>query len=114
MRNFLGVDGGGTKTDFLLIEESGRVLTAVPAEAGARPAPRMTLDGATLFAAGDESPRMGARGLRSERPLLRHLAACKAASFADGSTEMMNERLGRRLFDRARQDSIHGTPDRGD
>jgi two-component system, OmpR family, sensor histidine kinase KdpD len=48
----------------VLREESGRVLAAVPAEAGARPAPRMTLDGATLFAAGDESPRMGARGLR--------------------------------------------------
>jgi two-component system sensor histidine kinase KdpD len=48
----------------VLREESGRVLTAVPAEAGARPAPRMTLDGATLFAAGDESPRMGAKGLR--------------------------------------------------
>ena len=26
MRTFLGVDGGGTKTDFLLIDESGRVL----------------------------------------------------------------------------------------
>jgi len=48
----------------VLREESGRVLTAVPAEAGARPAPRMTLDGSTLFAAGDESPRMGAKGLR--------------------------------------------------
>jgi two-component system sensor histidine kinase KdpD len=48
----------------VLREESGRVVAAVPAEAGARPAPRMTLDGATLFAAGDESPRMGAKGLR--------------------------------------------------
>ena len=28
MRTFLGVDGGGTKTDFLLIDESGRVLVA--------------------------------------------------------------------------------------
>jgi len=26
MRTYLGVDGGGTKTDFLLIDESGRVL----------------------------------------------------------------------------------------
>lgn len=26
MRTFLGVDGGGTKTDFVLIDESGRVL----------------------------------------------------------------------------------------
>lgn len=48
----------------VLREASGRVLAAVPAEAGARPAPRMTLDGATLFAAGDESPRIGAKGLR--------------------------------------------------
>ena len=28
MRTFLGVDGGGTKTDFLLIDESGRVLAS--------------------------------------------------------------------------------------
>lgn len=27
MRTFLGVDGGGTKTDFLLIDESGRILS---------------------------------------------------------------------------------------
>jgi hypothetical protein len=48
----------------VLRDESGRVLAAVPAEAGARPAPRMALDGATLFALGDASPRMGAKGLR--------------------------------------------------
>jgi N-acetylglucosamine kinase-like BadF-type ATPase len=28
VRTFLGVDGGGTKTDFLLIDESGRVLAS--------------------------------------------------------------------------------------
>ncbi len=28
MRTFLGVDGGGTKTDFLLIDETGQVLAA--------------------------------------------------------------------------------------
>ena len=28
MRAFLGIDGGGTKTDFLLIDESGRVLAS--------------------------------------------------------------------------------------
>ena len=28
MRTFLGIDGGGTKTDFLLIDESGRVLAS--------------------------------------------------------------------------------------
>jgi two-component system sensor histidine kinase KdpD len=48
----------------VLRDEAGRVLAAVPADAGARPAPRLALDGATLFAAGDESPRMGTKGLR--------------------------------------------------
>ena len=28
MRTFLGVDGGGTKTRFLLIDETGRVLAS--------------------------------------------------------------------------------------
>jgi K+-sensing histidine kinase KdpD len=48
----------------VLREESGRVLAAVPADAGARPAPPVALDGLTLFAARDEAPRIGARGLR--------------------------------------------------
>ena len=48
----------------VLRDESGRVLAAVPADAAARPAPRLALDGATLFAAGDESPRFGVKGLR--------------------------------------------------
>jgi hypothetical protein len=48
----------------VLRDASGRVLAAVPAEAGARPVPRIVLDGATLFAPGDESPRLGARGMR--------------------------------------------------
>ena len=48
----------------VLRDAAGRVLAAVPAEAGARPAPRMALDGATLFAPGDESPRIGTKGLR--------------------------------------------------
>jgi alkylation response protein AidB-like acyl-CoA dehydrogenase len=43
---------------------------------------------------------MGARGLRSDIPLMRHLAACKIACFTDGTTEMMNERLGRLLVRR--------------
>jgi uncharacterized protein DUF4118 len=47
-----------------LRDASGAVLAAVPHEAAARPAPRLTLDPHTLFAAADESPRMGARGLR--------------------------------------------------
>ena len=38
---------------------------------------------------------MGANGLRWEYPLMRHLAACKIAAFTDGTTEMMNERLGK-------------------
>jgi hypothetical protein len=48
----------------VLRDEAGRVLAAVPPDAGARPAPRMALDGATLFAVGDESPRFGVKGLR--------------------------------------------------
>jgi hypothetical protein len=48
----------------VLRDAAGRVLAAVPADAGARPAPRMALDVATLFATGDESPRIGAKGLR--------------------------------------------------
>ena len=48
----------------VLRDESGRVLAAVPADAGTRPAPRLALDGATLFAARDESPRFGNKGLR--------------------------------------------------
>ncbi len=40
---------------------------------------------------------MGARGLLGEYPLARHLAAAKAAAFADGTTEIMNERLGKLL-----------------
>ena len=43
---------------------------------------------------------MGASGLRSDHPLMRHLAAAKTAAFADGTTEMMNERLGKLLVRR--------------
>jgi alkylation response protein AidB-like acyl-CoA dehydrogenase len=37
---------------------------------------------------------MGAAGLRADYPLGRHLACAKIAGFTDGSTEMMNERIG--------------------
>ena len=43
---------------------------------------------------------LGARGLRSDIPLIRHLAACKIACFTDGTTEMMNERLGKLMVQR--------------
>lgn len=43
---------------------------------------------------------MGANGLRAEHPLPRHLAAAKIACFTDGTTEMMNERLGKLLVAR--------------
>jgi alkylation response protein AidB-like acyl-CoA dehydrogenase len=36
---------------------------------------------------------MGANGLRLNHPLSRHLACAKIAAYADGSTEMMNERI---------------------
>lgn len=37
---------------------------------------------------------MGAEGLRNDYPLGRHLACAKIAAYTDGSTEMMNERIG--------------------
>jgi alkylation response protein AidB-like acyl-CoA dehydrogenase len=37
---------------------------------------------------------MGANGLRLNHSLTRHLACAKIAAYADGSTEMMNERIG--------------------
>jgi alkylation response protein AidB-like acyl-CoA dehydrogenase len=37
---------------------------------------------------------MGARGLRSDLPLARHILSAKIASFVDGSTEIQNERIG--------------------
>jgi alkylation response protein AidB-like acyl-CoA dehydrogenase len=43
---------------------------------------------------------LGARGLRSDVPLMRHLTACKIACFTDGTTEMMNERLGKLMVRR--------------
>jgi alkylation response protein AidB-like acyl-CoA dehydrogenase len=43
---------------------------------------------------------LGANGLRSEFPLMRHLVAAKTACFTDGTTEMMNERLGKLLVRR--------------
>ncbi|HSE06980.1 MAG TPA: DUF4118 domain-containing protein [Methylomirabilota bacterium] len=48
----------------VLRDGAGRLLAAVPAGAEARPAPRLALDGATLFAHAEESPRVGAKGLR--------------------------------------------------
>lgn len=41
---------------------------------------------------------MGAEGLRTEYPLGRHLACAKIAAYTDGSTEMMNERIGAGLL----------------
>ena len=43
---------------------------------------------------------LGANGLRSEFPLMRHLVAAKSACFTDGTTEIMNERLGKLLVRR--------------
>lgn len=41
---------------------------------------------------------MGARGLDPDLPLSRHLGCAKATCFADGTVEMMNERIARLLF----------------
>lgn len=43
---------------------------------------------------------MGANGLKREFPLGRHLTSAKIAAFTDGSTEMMNERIGADLMRR--------------
>jgi alkylation response protein AidB-like acyl-CoA dehydrogenase len=40
---------------------------------------------------------MGANGLLADYPLARHLACAKVAAYTDGSTEMMNERIGAAL-----------------
>ena len=40
---------------------------------------------------------MGAEGLRADHPLGRHLAAARIAAYVDGTTEMMNERIGAAL-----------------
>lgn len=37
---------------------------------------------------------MGANGMRDDVPLGRHLACAKLGSYADGSTEIMNDRIG--------------------
>lgn len=41
---------------------------------------------------------MGANGLREEHGLHRHIACAKIAAYTDGSTEMMNERIGAGLL----------------
>jgi alkylation response protein AidB-like acyl-CoA dehydrogenase len=43
---------------------------------------------------------MGANGLAAEHPLARHMLAAKIACFTDGTTEIMNERLGKLLGSR--------------
>lgn len=43
---------------------------------------------------------MGANGLAAEHPLVRHMLAAKVACFTDGTTEIMNERLGKLLVSR--------------
>lgn len=40
---------------------------------------------------------MGAEGLRRAHPLGRHLATARIAAYVDGTTEMMNERIGAAL-----------------
>jgi alkylation response protein AidB-like acyl-CoA dehydrogenase len=43
---------------------------------------------------------LGAEGLRSAHPLGRHLAAARIAAYVDGTTEMMNDRIGAALAKR--------------
>jgi alkylation response protein AidB-like acyl-CoA dehydrogenase len=37
---------------------------------------------------------MGAEGLREDHPIGRHIACARIAGYVDGSSEMMNERIG--------------------
>ena len=48
----------------------------------------------TLQRIADCIQAMGANGLREEHGLGRHLACAKIAAYTDGSTEIMNERIG--------------------
>lgn len=48
---------------------------------------------------------LGAHGLSAEHPLVRHLLAAKTACFTDGTTEMMNQRLGKLLESRYAPDA---------
>ena len=42
---------------------------------------------------------MGANGMKDDVPLGRHLACAKLACYTDGSTEIMNDRIGGSLVD---------------
>lgn len=42
---------------------------------------------------------MGARGMRDDVPLGRHMACAKLACYTDGSTEVQNDRIGKSLQD---------------
>lgn len=52
----------------------------------------------TLHRIADCIQSMGAAGLREEQGLARHLACAKLAAYTDGSTEIMNERIGAGLM----------------
>ncbi|WP_339831117.1 acyl-CoA dehydrogenase [uncultured Parvibaculum sp.] len=52
----------------------------------------------TLARIADCIQAMGAAGLREEHGLGRHLTCAKLAAYTDGSTEMMNERIGAGLI----------------
>ena len=43
---------------------------------------------------GDCMQAMGAEGLRQDYPIGRHIASARIAGYVDGSSEMMNERIG--------------------
>ena len=49
---------------------------------------------------GDCMQAMGAEGLRENHPIGRHIACARIAGYVDGSSEMMNERIGA-LLERA-------------
>jgi len=80
-----------------LAEKAGRLIDAqedavMAAAVAKKLAGRVTVPAITACI-----QAMGANGLRVENALGRHLAGAKIAAFADGSTEMMNERIAASL-----------------
>ncbi|MDH4039128.1 MAG: acyl-CoA dehydrogenase family protein [Gammaproteobacteria bacterium] len=70
-----------------LVDDSGDVVLA--AAVAKKFAGRVTLPAIAAC-----MQAMGANGLRQDNALGRHLACAKIAAFTDGTTEMMNERIG--------------------
>jgi alkylation response protein AidB-like acyl-CoA dehydrogenase len=81
----------------VLTDKAGRIIDAgedptLAAAVAKKYAGRVTVPAITACI-----QAMGANGLREDNTLGRHLACAKIAAYTDGSTEMMNERIGASL-----------------